>query len=147
MDTTTTPSGTADAATKTASKNGRSAPRGAVGERTYKDVRRLIDEGMTRTAAFEKVAKDTGRSAATVATTFYRIARQQPDGGGVRRTATRGAKRARKATAVQAERLGSDARQAVDAMQKHIADLEQQVAELTEQLRQYDKIKRVLDRM
>jgi cell division septum initiation protein DivIVA len=147
MDTSTTSSGTGDTATKSASKDGRGARRGAIGERTYKDVRRLIDAGMTRTAAFEKVAKDTGRSAATVATTFYRIARQQPDGGGVRRTATRGAKSARKATTVQAERLAGDARQAVDAMQRHIADLEQQVADLTEQLRQYDKIKRVLDRM
>jgi hypothetical protein len=147
METTTSPSGSADSATKAAATDGRKAPRGSIGERTYKDVRRLIDGGMTRTAAFEKVAKDTGRSAATVATTFYRIARSQPDGGGVRRTATRGARGARKATAAQADRLATDARQAIDALHKHVAEMERQLAELTEQSRQYEKLKRVLDKM
>ena len=62
------------------------APRGSIGPETYDAVKRLIDSGMNKTEAFAKVAKETGRSAATVTTTYYRIAKQQPGGGGVRTT-------------------------------------------------------------
>ena len=62
-------------------------PRGSIGPETYAAVKKLIDAGMNKTEAFAQVAKETGRSAATVTTTYYRIAKRQPGGGGVRTSA------------------------------------------------------------
>ena len=59
------------------------AERGTIGKATFEQVTALVDEGMTRSAAFAKVAEETERTPATVATAFYRVAREMPDGGGV----------------------------------------------------------------
>jgi hypothetical protein len=129
------------------STNGAAAPtkkpaRGDIGPQTYAAVRVLIDKGMNKTDAFAQVAKETGRSAATVTTTYYRIAKKQADGGGVRRTA-----RSARATATgQTERLAQDAKAAIDALHRHVASLEAQLEDLTEKSRELDRIKKVLNR-
>ena len=91
------------------------APRGSIGPETYDAVKRLIDSGMNKTEAFAKVAKETGRSAATVTTTYYRIAKQQPGGGGVRKSTKRVAKTARTSVNGHSEKLAADAKSAIDA--------------------------------
>ena len=122
-------------------------PRGSIGPETYAAVKRLIDQGMNKTKAFEQVAKETGRSAATVTTTYYRIAKQQPGGGGVRTSARRTAKSARKAVSGQSERLATDAKAAIDALHQHVAQLEAELAELTAKSREVEKIKASLKRL
>lgn len=61
-----------------------STPRGSIGEQTYQDVRALVDDGRTTSAAIREVAESSGRSAGTVQTAYYRVARSKPGGGGVR---------------------------------------------------------------
>lgn len=123
------------------------AARGSIGPETYAAVKRLIDQGMNKTDAFAKVAKETGRSAATVTTTYYRIAKQQPGGGGVRQSAKRGAKSARKAASNHSERLATDAKAAIDALHQHVAQLEAELAALTAKSREVEKIKASLKRL
>src|SRR5215510_2722585 len=60
------------------------AERGTIGQATFDRVTALVGEGMTRSAAFAQVAEETSRTPATVATAFYRVARDMPDGGGVK---------------------------------------------------------------
>jgi hypothetical protein len=84
-------------------------PRGSIGPETYDAVKKLIDAGMNKTEAFAQVAKETGRSAATVTTTYYRIAKRQPGGGGVRRSAKTAKAATRKAVSGQTDRLAADA--------------------------------------
>jgi hypothetical protein len=118
--------------------------RGDIGRQTYEDVRALIDKGMNKTEAFAKVAEETGRSAATVTTTYYRIAKRQIDGGGVRKTARSAARGASRSASAQTDRLIGDAKVAIDALQRHVADLERQLEEAAEKSRELDRIKRLL---
>jgi hypothetical protein len=53
-------------------------------------ARELIKQGKKPTEAFAAVAERTGRSAATVATAYYRIARTMPGGAGVKQRARSG---------------------------------------------------------
>ena len=131
---------------------------GSIGQETYDAVTRLIGSGMTATAAFAKVAQETGRSKNTVQTTYYRIARKKPNGGGVRKTArsasaaarstarstTRGA---RKAATGSTDKLVGDAKAALDALHKHVARLEAELAEMTERSREIDRVKKALHRL
>jgi hypothetical protein len=64
--------------------------RGQVGRQTFDMARELIKEGKKPTEAFAAVAERTGRSAATVATAYYRIARTMPGGAGVKQRARSG---------------------------------------------------------
>ena len=130
-------------------------PRGSVGQETYDAVTRLIAQGMTKTAAFARVAEDTGRSTATVMTTYYRIAKRQA-GGGVRvrrtakaagTTARTSARTARKAATGQTERLVGDAKTALDALHQHVARLEAELAELTEKSREIDRLKKAVSKL
>lgn len=70
-----------------------STPRGSIGEQTYQDVRVLVDQGRTTSAAIREVAEATGRSAGTVQTAYYRVARSKPGGGGVRLRPRNGGRR------------------------------------------------------
>jgi len=121
--------------------------RGSIGPETYAQVRRLIDRGMNKTEAFAQVARETGRSAATVTTTYYRIAKRQPDGGGVRQSARTATRAARKAGGTQAERLAHDARTAIDALHKHVSALEAQLEELTAKSRELDRLKKAIGKI
>jgi hypothetical protein len=64
--------------------------RGQVGRQTFDMARELIKQGKKPTEAFAAVAERTGRSAATVATAYYRIARTMPGGAGVKQRARSG---------------------------------------------------------
>ncbi|MGI9116119.1 MAG: hypothetical protein ACR2JV_00605 [Gaiellales bacterium] len=123
------------------------APRGSIGPETYARVKKLIDGGMNKTEAFAQVAKETGRSAATVTTTYYRIAKRQPGGGGVRTTAKAATRSTRKAVGGQAERLTADARAAIDALHQHVAQLEAQLEELSAKSQELERIKKALGRI
>ena len=118
--------------------------RGSIGPETYAQVRRLIDRGMNKTEAFAQVARETGRSAATVTTTYYRIAKRQPGGGGVRQSARSTTHAAKKAGGAQAERLAHDARTAIDALHKHVSALEAQLEELTAKSKELDRLKKAI---
>jgi hypothetical protein len=66
-------------------------------------ARELIKQGKKPTEAFAAVAERTGRSAATVATAYYRIARTMPGGAGVKQRSRSGRSAASpKARAVRA---------------------------------------------
>jgi hypothetical protein len=122
--------------------------RGQIGRQTFDMARELIKDGKKPTEAFNIVAERTGRSAATVATAYYRIARTVPGGAGVKQRSRSGrattpvAKRAARATAKPAaaatRRSGSSSttadlvRQLVDAasaLSAHVERLERENAE------------------
>ena len=136
------PSTTGTTSSSSSSTDG--SPRGEIGRQTYDAVRRLIDTGMNKTEAFAKVAKETGRSAATVTTTYYRMAKREPDGGGVRQSATAAMRSAKSVSGAHVERLAGDARGAIDALQQRIAELERQVETFAEDSRELQRIKRAL---
>ncbi len=122
---------------------------GDIGRQTYEDVRALVEQGMKKTEAFAKVAKQSGRSANTVMTQYYRTAREQVDGGGVRRTARSartGARTAAKSANQQTERLIQEAKTAIDALQAHIAELERDLERATLESRELEKIRKVLQK-
>lgn len=121
--------------------------RGSIGPDTYAQVRRLIDRGMNKTEAFAQVARETGRSAATVTTTYYRIAKRQPGGGGVRQSVRSTTHAAKKVGGAQAERLAHDARAAIDALHKHVSALETQLEELTAKSRELDRLKKAIGKI
>jgi hypothetical protein len=133
------------------------AERGTIGKATFEQVTALVDEGMTRSAAFAKVAEETERTPATVATAFYRVAREMPDGGGVRQrprkrraagTAAappkRGPGRPRRAPATDVDELLATAHRAVDALGAHLRALDQQVRDLRDSGARVDQIRRLL---
>ena len=64
--------------------------RGQIGRQTFDMARALIKDGKKPTEAFNIVAERTGRSAATVATAYYRVARTMPDGAGVKQRSRSG---------------------------------------------------------
>ena len=122
-------------------------PRGSIGPETYDAVKKLIDAGMNKTEAFAQVAKETGRSAATVTTTYYRIAKRKPGGGGVRTSAKSAKAATRKAVGGQTDRLAADARAAIDALHQHVAALEAQLEELAQKSQELERIKMALGRI
>lgn len=136
--------------TNGASANGAATKKpahGDIGRQTYEDVRKLVEQGMKKTEAFAKVAKQSGRSANTVMTQYYRTAREQVDGGGVRRTARTArtsARTAAKSANQQTERLISEAKTAIDALQAHIAELERDLERATQESKELEKIRKVL---
>ena len=66
-------------------ETGDTGSRGSIGRDTYDRVRALVDQGMKRQEAFQRVAEDTNRTAATVQTAFYRVARSMPISAAVTR--------------------------------------------------------------
>jgi phosphohistidine phosphatase SixA len=136
--------------TKGASSDGAATKKpahGDIGRQTYEDVRKLVEQGMKKTEAFAKVAKQSGRSANTVMTQYYRTAREQVDGGGVRRTARTartGARTAAKSANQQTERLISEAKTAIDALQAHIAELERDLERAAQESKEFEKIRKML---
>lgn len=148
----------ASAASGTAPTTG---SRGQVGRQTFDMARELIKEGKKPTEAFAAVAERTGRSAATVATAYYRIARTIPGGAGVKQRARSGrastaakpraTRGAAKATGRSARASGSDSttselvRQLVDAasaLSAHVERLERENAEYRTITAALDRLKR-----
>ena len=135
--------------------------RGQVGRQTFDMARELIKEGKKPTEAFAAVAERTGRSAATVATAYYRIARTMPGGAGVKqrsrsgRAGTAAKARTTRATAKSGTRStrasrGSSTtselvRQLVDAataLSQHVERLERENAEYRTITEALDRLKR-----
>jgi hypothetical protein len=133
--------------------------RGQVGRQTFDMARELIKEGKKPTEAFAAVAERTGRSAATVATAYYRIARTMPGGAGVKQRSRSGratpAAKTRKArastkTGARSSRAASSTtselvRQLVDAasaLSAHVERLERENAEYRTITAALDRLKR-----
>jgi hypothetical protein len=133
--------------------------RGQVGRQTFDMARELIKEGKKPTEAFAAVAERTGRSAATVATAYYRIARTMPGGAGVKQRSRSGrvapAAKARKArttakAGARSTRAASSTtsdlmRQLVDAasaLSAHVERLERENAEYRTITAALDRLKR-----
>jgi hypothetical protein len=148
-----------------------STTRGSIGRASYEAVRKHIDDGKKATQAFKLVAQETGRSAATVQTAYYRIARSLPDGGGVpprprsknaapkrkgeriaaaSTTATRpAARRGRPPRSGSSTSVAVLARQlstATEALVAHIARLEGELASARKDRQRLHQIERVIGR-
>jgi hypothetical protein len=144
------------------------SPRGSIGKASYEAVRKHIDEGKKATEAFRLVADATGRSAATVQTSYYRVARSLPGGGGVqlrsrkKAPARRGARNAASASSAGARRgrprknaaaasgtAAGAARQlsaAATALVDHMTRLESELADARKDSQRLADIERALGR-
>lgn len=132
------------------------AERGSIGKATFDSVTALVAEGMTRSAAFAKVAEDTGRTPATVATAFYRVARDMPDGGGVKQRprkrhvagdappARRGPGRPRRSPATDVDEIVAAAHRAIDQLGAALRRLDAENAELRDSGARIDQIRKML---
>ena len=134
--------------------------RGNISRQTYDRVRELLSGGsdMTTRAAFEVVAEETGRSVGTVQTAYYRVARQMPDGGGVRQR-PRSGRRVEAAAGGRGRRAGTrrsgsadvdalvrDVQRAVDALVSRVRELEAGQRELRDLASRYQEIQRIAGR-
>ena len=148
----------ASAANDTAASQG---TRGQVGRQTFDMARELIKEGKKPTEAFAAVAERTGRSAATVATAYYRIARTIPGGAGVKqrsRSGRQGVAAKPRATRGAAKGAGRSTRassgdgttaelvrqlvEAATALSEHVERLERENAEYRTITAALDRLKR-----
>lgn len=56
------------------------APRRTKGQMIYDRIEQMVEaQGVTRSAAFDQLAQETGDKAGTIAANYYRIARQHGD--------------------------------------------------------------------
>jgi hypothetical protein len=137
-----------EASSKGAAEAEAPAARGSIGRQTFELAHNLISSGKKPTEAFALVAAETGRSAATVATAYYRVARTIPGGAGVKQRPRRGKSGAAAAAKTSAARRSGTTtsellRQLVDAaaaLGRHVERLERENAE-------YRKIAAALERL
>jgi hypothetical protein len=124
------------------------AERGTIGKQTYAAVRAQIKQGKKATQAFAIVAEQTGRSAATVATAYYRIAREDPNSGVRTRPRKRRAepRASSKATTVTTVGLIKDVQAALDKLTRHVQRQEAELADLRRNAQRYEDIQRILGR-
>ena len=132
------------------------AERGTIGKATFEQVTALVNDGMTRSAAFARVAEESERTPATVATAFYRIARNMPDGGGVRQrprkrrvadadsAPKRGPGRPRRTPATDVDELLGAAHRAIDALGTRLRALDQEASDLRDNGARIDQIRNLL---
>jgi len=121
------------------------AGRGTIGRQTFELAHVLISSGKRPTEAFAIVASDTGRSAATVATAYYRIARTIPGGAGVKQRARRGRRTAGAAPATR--RSGTTTSELVRRLLDAAAALGQHVERLERENAEYRKLAAALERL
>jgi hypothetical protein len=133
--------------------------RGQIGRQTFDMARALIKDGKKPTEAFNIVAERTGRSAATVATAYYRIARTMPDGAGVKQRSrsgrttsgrTRSARTQKKRTTRTAGRANSQSATTSQLVQELVdaaAALSAHVERLERENAEYRTITDALDRL
>lgn len=139
-----------------AGETGATGTRGQIGRQTFDMARELISEGKKPTEAFTIVAERTGRSAATVATAYYRIARTIPGGAGVKQRSRSGrstpaAPRAARAAKAPAARRGggsgSTTSQLVQQLVAAATALSDHVERLERENAEYRTITAALDRL
>jgi hypothetical protein len=125
--------------------------RGTVGRETFELAHDLIRDGRKPTEAFAMIASDTGRSAATVATAYYRVARTMPDGAGVKQRARGGRRRATAVRAAAApsttRRSGTTTSELLRQLVDAAAALGQHVEQLERENGEYRKIAAALERL
>ncbi len=133
--------------------------RGQIGRQTFDMAHALIKDGKKPTEAFNIVAQRTGRSAATVATAYYRVARTMPDGAGVKqrsrsgRATSRRPRRARTSkkratrTAGRANAHSATTSQLVQQLVDAAAALSSHVERLERENAEYRTITDALDRL
>jgi hypothetical protein len=125
--------------------------RGTIGRETFDLAHALIRDGKKPTEAFSMIASDTGRSAATVATAYYRVARTMPGGAGVKQRARRGRRTATlaptPAAARTAPRSGTTTSELLRQLVDAAAALGQHVERLERENGEYRKIAAALERL
>ena len=123
--------------------------RGGIGRQTFELAHALISSGKKPTEAFAIVASDTGRSAATVATAYYRVARTIPGGAGVKQRARRGrpVASATPAAASASRRSGTTTSELVRQLVDAAAALGQHVERLERENAEYRKLAAALERL
>jgi hypothetical protein len=126
--------------------------RGQVGRETFDAVQALVVDGRKRTEAFAIVAERTGRSAATVATAYYRVARATPGHGGVRLRPRRAAparsaaaRRPRAPRVATTEQLVRDVLDAAHALARHAERLEEQLDSSQRASASWDELRRFVE--
>jgi hypothetical protein len=140
-----------EASSKGAAGSSAPAGRGQVGRQTFELAHNLIREGKKPTEAFALVAESTGRSAATVATAYYRVARTMPGGAWVKQRARRGRRTGSAtptASAPQASRRsGTTTSDLVRQLVDSAAALAQHVERLENENAEYRQITAALERL
>ena len=128
-----------------------SAARGSVAQQTFEQVQALLREGLRPTEAFARLSEQTGRSAATIATAYYRAARKAPGGGGVKqrprskagRAAASSNKTPSAAAGATTQALVRDVLAAADRLAKHAEQLEQELRSARADSELLAKLKRI----
>jgi hypothetical protein len=105
----------------------------SIGPVIFERTNALVAEGKTRTEAFEQIGKERGSRPGTVAANYYRVARAQGQGRAKRRTTTTRRRRTT-ATATAANRRTRTTRRSANTGTGDIAQIAQQIADLTQQL-------------
>ena len=129
--------------------------RGEIGKQTYEAVKNHIAAGRKATEAFKLVAQETGRSVGTVQTSYYRIARSLPGGGGVKLRPRGGKRAAGTAPVAKARRGAADASvqslvkqltQAAEALGAHVTRLENELAKSRRDSARLAEVQRLVGR-
>jgi hypothetical protein len=129
--------------------------RGEIGKQTYEAVKAHITNGRKATEAFKLVAQETGRSVGTVQTSYYRIARSLPGGGGVKLRPRGGKRAAAGAAKARAPRATGDASvqslvkqltQAAEALGAHVTRLENELAKSRHDSARLAEVQRLIGR-
>ena len=132
-----------------------STQRGEIGKQTYEAVKNHIAAGRKATEAFKLVAQETGRSVGTVQTSYYRIARSLPGGGGVKLRPRGGKRAAGTAPVAKARRGVADASvhslvkqltQAAEALGAHVTRLENELAKSRRDSARLAEVQRLVGR-
>jgi len=140
-----------EASSKSAAGGKTRSGRGTIGRETFELAHNLIRAGRKPTEAFATIAAETGRSAATVATAYYRVARTMPGGAGVKRRARGGRRSSKAAPAVAAvsspRRSGTTTSELLRQLVDAAAALGQHVERLERENAEYRQIAAALERL
>jgi hypothetical protein len=136
-----------EASSRSAAEGETPAGRGSIGQQTFELAHELIRDGKKPTEAFALVASRTGRSAATVATAYYRVARTIPGGAGVKQRARRGPRAAAATVPSTTRRSATTTSELVRQLVDAAAALGQHVERLERENAEYRKIAAALERL
>ena len=116
----------------------RTVARGAIGEQIFAEVEQLTaDAKMNRLAAFNDIAKRTGRAAGTVAANYYRVARKR--GAPLRARRGRGPGHASGKGGIEAVAA------AIRRLESLLQAQAQQLAALRKDSKRFEKLRRLLN--
>jgi hypothetical protein len=128
-----------------------SAERGGVQRDTYERVKAALaaNPGLTTRDAFARVAEETGRSVGTIQTSYYRIAREDPNTTvkARPRSGAKAAKRSRAATATANGRTRGRRSAASGDLDRLIERFLDAQTALLDHVKQIDRERKDLDRI